>query len=29
MFIHENRDLPVGTLKGIMKDNGLNENDLN
>ncbi|MGK7947055.1 MAG: type II toxin-antitoxin system HicA family toxin [Microcystaceae cyanobacterium] len=26
--IHGNRDLPLGTLKGILKDAGLNENDL-
>ena len=26
--IHGNRDLPIGTLKGILKDAGLNENDI-
>ena len=26
--VHGNRDLPTGTLKSIMKDAGLNENDL-
>jgi predicted RNA binding protein YcfA (HicA-like mRNA interferase family) len=27
--VHGNRDLPVGTLKGIMKDAELSEEDLN
>lgn len=27
--VHGNRDLPVGTLRSIMKDAGLTENDLN
>jgi len=27
--VHGNRDLPVGTLKSILKDAGLTENDLN
>jgi predicted RNA binding protein YcfA (HicA-like mRNA interferase family) len=27
--VHGNRDLPIGTLKGIMKDAGLTEADLN
>jgi predicted RNA binding protein YcfA (HicA-like mRNA interferase family) len=27
--VHGNRDLPVGTLKGIMKDAELSEKDLN
>ncbi|OPF15539.1 hypothetical protein B1L04_23960 [Microcystis aeruginosa KW] len=26
--IHGNRDLPIGTLKGILKDAGLNEDDI-
>lgn len=26
--VHGNRDLPIGTLRGIMKDAGLNETDL-
>ena len=26
--IHGNRDLPIGTLKGMLKDAGLNENDI-
>ena len=26
--VHGNRDLPTGTLKSIMKDAGLSENDL-
>jgi len=26
--VHGNRDLPMGTLRGIMKDAGLNETDL-
>jgi predicted RNA binding protein YcfA (HicA-like mRNA interferase family) len=26
--VHGNRDLPVGTLRGIMKDAGLVEDDL-
>jgi predicted RNA binding protein YcfA (HicA-like mRNA interferase family) len=26
--IHGNRDLPTGTLRGILKDAGLTENDL-
>jgi predicted RNA binding protein YcfA (HicA-like mRNA interferase family) len=26
--VHGNRDLPPGTLKGILKDAGLTENDL-
>ena len=26
--VHGNRDLPTGTLKSIMKDSGLSENDL-
>jgi predicted RNA binding protein YcfA (HicA-like mRNA interferase family) len=26
--IHGNRDLPIGTLKGILKDAGLSENDI-
>jgi predicted RNA binding protein YcfA (HicA-like mRNA interferase family) len=28
ILVHGNRDLPTGTLKGIMKDAGLSENDL-
>lgn len=27
--VHGNRDLPIGTLKGIMKDAELSEEDLN
>lgn len=27
--VHGNRDLPIGTLKGILKDAGLTEDDLN
>lgn len=27
--IHGNRDLPIGTLRSIMKDTGLTEADLN
>ncbi|MEH2233167.1 MAG: type II toxin-antitoxin system HicA family toxin [Nostoc sp.] len=27
--VHSNRDLPIGTLKSIMKDAGLTEEDLN
>ncbi|PSB15889.1 type II toxin-antitoxin system HicA family toxin [Phormidesmis priestleyi ULC007] len=27
--VHGNRDLPIGTLKSIMKDAGLTEEDLN
>ena len=26
--VHSNRDLPIGTLKSIMKDAGLTEEDL-
>lgn len=26
--VHSNRDLPIGTLKGILKDAGLNEGDI-
>ncbi|MHC5764708.1 MAG: type II toxin-antitoxin system HicA family toxin [Nostoc sp.] len=26
--VHSNRDLPIGTLKSIMKDTGLTEEDL-
>ncbi|MGB3758884.1 MAG: type II toxin-antitoxin system HicA family toxin [Rivularia sp. (in: cyanobacteria)] len=26
--VHSNRDLPIGTLKSIMKDAGLEEEDL-
>ncbi len=26
--VHGNRDLPIGTLKGILKDAGLTENDI-
>ena len=26
--VHGNRDLPIGTLKGLMKDAGLSEQDL-
>lgn len=26
--IHGNRDLPIGTLKGILKDSGLTEDDI-
>ncbi|MBC6433158.1 type II toxin-antitoxin system HicA family toxin [Nostoc sp. HG1] len=26
--VHSNRDLPIGTLKSIMKDAGLTEGDL-
>jgi predicted RNA binding protein YcfA (HicA-like mRNA interferase family) len=26
--VHGNRDLPTGTLKGILKDAGLTENDI-
>ncbi|WP_414574694.1 type II toxin-antitoxin system HicA family toxin [Anabaena sp. CCY 9402-a] len=26
--VHSNRDLPIGTLKSIMKDAGLSEEDL-
>lgn len=26
--IHGNRDLPIGTLKALMRDTGLTENDL-
>ncbi|WP_241392698.1 type II toxin-antitoxin system HicA family toxin [Rippkaea orientalis] len=26
--VHSNRDLPIGTLKGILKDAGLSEKDL-
>jgi predicted RNA binding protein YcfA (HicA-like mRNA interferase family) len=26
--VHGNRDLPIGTLKGLMKDAELNEQDL-
>ena len=26
--VHGDRDLPMGTLRGIMKDAGLNETDL-
>ncbi len=26
--VHGNRDLPMGTLKGILKDIGLTENDI-
>jgi predicted RNA binding protein YcfA (HicA-like mRNA interferase family) len=26
--VHGNRDLPIGTLKGILKDAGLTEDDL-
>jgi hypothetical protein len=26
--IHGNRDLPMGTLKGILKDSGLTEDDI-
>ena len=27
--VHSNRDLPLGTLRSIMKDAGLSEEDLN
>ncbi|MFM6395311.1 type II toxin-antitoxin system HicA family toxin [Planktothrix sp.] len=27
--VHGNRDLPIGTLKAILKDAGLTEDDLN
>ena len=26
--VHGNRDLPIGTLKGILKDAGLTEDDI-
>ena len=26
--VHSNRDVPIGTLKGILKDAGLSEEDL-
>ncbi|XQQ07991.1 MAG: type II toxin-antitoxin system HicA family toxin [Leptolyngbya sp. IPPAS B-1204] len=26
--VHSNRDLPIGTLRNILKDAGLTENDL-
>lgn len=26
--VHGNRDLPLGTLKGILRDTGLTENDI-
>jgi len=26
--VHSNKDLPIGTLKAILKDAGLTENDL-
>ncbi len=26
--VHGNRDLPIGTLKSLMKDAGLNEKDI-
>lgn len=26
--VHSNRDLPIGTLKGILKDAGLTEDDI-
>jgi predicted RNA binding protein YcfA (HicA-like mRNA interferase family) len=26
--VHGNRDLPIGTLKGILRDAGLTENDI-
>jgi predicted RNA binding protein YcfA (HicA-like mRNA interferase family) len=26
--VHSNRDLPIGTLKGLLKDAGLTEKDL-
>ncbi|WP_251956581.1 type II toxin-antitoxin system HicA family toxin [Nostoc commune] len=28
VLVHSNRDLPIGTLKSIMKDAGLTEEDL-